>query len=1384
MKIQIQTILIPIGFYLFFTVHATENLIVIETNFNQKYSFPGSNVIPGIMDGHCSSDMCCQESPIIQTMQTGKSFQAKEDPMPESEIEPVDPDASANTRDLLKYLDGLKHNGNNRRVLSGTSLTIELDLAYNIYVEGTYNKVGVYPAIIQPSIFDHWSDRGNIKSHRSSSWIIPGTYNWVKDGGLIWWLYNPNNPFTGEKHLTFIPDGHHISEVWTEGTEAYDIFHEDLEILALQLKALAVYDIPVVIRMIGECDLNKIQWTNPKRNNHNWDDFRKFWRHTTEYMRNELDVHNVLWCLEGVGNNITEYWQEDYIDIAGIQETVHAGPYSSASPPYSIFTSSPVNTLKPIIYGQYLVKAFKDELPSYHYSWATRLFKEHETRLVGCIPWDGNRKDPPTVSHSPIHHYDAKEYYTDSVMINRGDNQTFGTVTAPYKDFQYTLPLDSISGIGLNFNFNSNNNSEGWMTEKIQKSRVVDNVFHLFYFGKDPVIRLPGLNAEANSFCSAAIRIRNNSLADVIKFEWQKDGETFWHSVDVKIAQVPAYFEVLEIDLSGCSNWSGTIDQVRLRLNPDHKWGSSEIDYIQFVSLPSLPVNTPQENSVFKVGQDVLMEVDASGFDDTLKQIEFYLDGYEYAIDSVAPYEVIFTDLSAGKHSLAAKVIKANEIVALGSVKIQVNFKANNPNVTPEAQNLLNYLYNLGRFDATEKKIISGHWIGSSHATGYSTSHEVTLEEVDFFYEQTGKSVGIVDVWICPGWGVLDDPINKGMWYDNIIRYQTQWYKAGGLIHAGHCPWCPLDTKYESRHYDGDDIPSAEHILTRGTGANMRWMAMLDKMVKYFKAMQEENIPVVFRPFSEHYGNWRWFGPDTFSPNDFRKLWHHMYHYYTDTIGLNNILWEFNEAKTHPQYPGDEYVDLFASQSIYSFNKYLTKTYTRSSDEGIWSVGELGQGRNGPNEKADYNAWINLQMEAAPYTTSFITWSGCAGPFGCGDRPYNITFNEALKNTWVINRDEINFNTNIDNSPPTSPSNFRAEYQYPGKVLLRWNQSTDNESEVYRYFVYRDDSIIAKVSGDSLQYIDTGLNYGTEYIYSVSAENFVRLESKKSNETGITTSSHPDSKGLLQLKNVDGSWIWINEEAAFIANIGFQTQLGNITIDTTSTDAILISSVYTGTSNILKIGGENNGNLPETAWFGAGNSNPVLRIIYKTAENVQGTISATINFDSSTEELNKTVVFNSSDGWDTLIVRLNTIQKYQPNAKDLTLNNFRIFYPTTLSNRLSLEIKEVAYGAEDLIRDSDILTGIKHFAQTGKSGLNIYPNPAFNSITVDLPDAKIRRLFLYNNMGACMKELNVYQGANKVKLNVRDYNSGIYYIRAETNGKQSSDSYNSVFLKN
>ena len=92
-------------------------------------------------------------------------------------------------------------------------------------------------------------------------------------------------------------------------------------------------------------------------------------------------------------------------------------------------------------------------------------------------------------------------------------------------------------------------------------------------------------------------------------------------------------------------------------------------------------------------------------------------------------------------------------------------------------------------------------------------------------------------------------------------------------------------------------------------------------IAKALKELQDQNIPVIFRPLHEAEGasslngeySWFWWGND--GAEAYKELWKYLYNKLTNEYGLQNLIWEWNSYTYDTSaawYPGDEYVDLIA----------------------------------------------------------------------------------------------------------------------------------------------------------------------------------------------------------------------------------------------------------------------------------------------------------------------------------------------------------------------------------------------------------------------------------------------------------------------------------------
>ena len=99
----------------------------------------------------------------------------------------------------------------------------------------------------------------------------------------------------------------------------------------------------------------------------------------------------------------------------------------------------------------------------------------------------------------------------------------------------------------------------------------------------------------------------------------------------------------------------------------------------------------------------------------------------------------------------------------------------------------------------------------------------------------------------------------------------------------------------------------------------------LDLVCDFCLELQKKNIALIWRPFHENTGGWFWWGCNTCTPQEFKKLWQYTWDYMVQKRGVHNLIWAYSpgsEIKTIEQftecseqsfagrYPGDEYVDL------------------------------------------------------------------------------------------------------------------------------------------------------------------------------------------------------------------------------------------------------------------------------------------------------------------------------------------------------------------------------------------------------------------------------------------------------------------------------------------
>jgi len=240
---------------------------------------------------------------------------------------------------------------------------------------------------------------------------------------------------------------------------------------------------------------------------------------------------------------------------------------------------------------------------------------------------------------------------------------------------------------------------------------------------------------------------------------------------------------------------------------------------------------------------------------------------------------------------------------------------------TPETQLLMNYLT-----EVYGNRIISGQQ--EIYGGGNNGNYEL---EFDWIHNLTGKYPAIrgfdfMNYNPLYGWedGTTDRTIdwvnNRGgiataSWHINVPKNFTA-YQLGQAVDWTDATYKPTETNFNTAN-----------AVVSGTKENRYLLSAIEDLAEQLQILQNNGVPVIFRPFHEAEGNggvngegaWFWWAKA--GAEVYKQLWDLLYTELTETYGLHNLIWTYNSYtySTSPAwYPGDDEVD------IVGYDKYNT----------------------------------------------------------------------------------------------------------------------------------------------------------------------------------------------------------------------------------------------------------------------------------------------------------------------------------------------------------------------------------------------------------------------------------------------------------------------------
>ena len=147
--------------------------------------------------------------------------------------------------------------------------------------------------------------------------------------------------------------------------------------------------------------------------------------------------------------------------------------------------------------------------------------------------------------------------------------------------------------------------------------------------------------------------------------------------------------------------------------------------------------------------------------------------------------------------------------------------------------------------------------------------------------------------------------------YAGAVQRARDWHARGGIVsicwHTGL-----VGLGYQECL---DEKPDFGALFTEGSEERALLYRRWDDAAQAIALLQNDDIPVLWRPFHEFNGGWFWWGKA--GSEAFIRLWREMYAYFTDKYALNNLIWVLGYADNVDAawYPGDAYCDIAGSDT-------------------------------------------------------------------------------------------------------------------------------------------------------------------------------------------------------------------------------------------------------------------------------------------------------------------------------------------------------------------------------------------------------------------------------------------------------------------------------------
>lgn len=355
-----------------------------------------------------------------------------------------------------------------------------------------------------------------------------------------------------------------------------------------------------------------------------------------------------------------------------------------------------------------------------------------------------------------------------------------------------------------------------------------------------------------------------------------------------------------------------------------------------------------------------------------------------------------------------------------------------NPNATPETKSLY---YNLAKLG---DQVLFGHEDSLAYGAkwwGYDEDNSIHSDikaVTGSFPAVLGADLGGIELG--------HDKNLDGVRFNDYAHYIKETFKMGGVNTFSWHMYSPVDQSdsWSKQPFVKTLVPGGEH--------HAQLVAYLDAFIAFNETLtvkvdgNEVWIPIIFRPWHEHNGDWFWWGKGHTAEQDYISLWRFTVDYLNEQ-GQNNLIFAFSPDRSRIDmanfeqsyqygYPGDNYIDIIGYDNYWDLGHPANTATVEEQQtlfvEGLVKLTDLAE------SKGKVSALSEAGQEGV-WQDNFWTERFAAGIFA-NDKTARIAY--AL--VWRNNNEEQGKKGHYYGAYPgeKNASDFVTFYNHPNTVFI------------------------------------------------------------------------------------------------------------------------------------------------------------------------------------------------------------------------------------------------------------------------------------------------------------------------------------------------------------